>query len=122
MVREMDPDVVVQQVQTMDEYVDQAQAPTWFALSLIAIFGAIALILAFVGLYSVLAYVVRFFAIAQGTADAALGRVPPSLPMAARSLGRTAGGTLRAVHVPLIRASVGSALLLVFSPVFLPRR
>ncbi len=62
----------------------------------------------------VLAYCVRFFAIAQGTADAALGRVSPSLPMAARSLGRTAGGTLRSVHVPLIRASVGSALLLVF--------
>jgi iron(III) transport system permease protein len=62
----------------------------------------------------VLAYVVRFFAIAQGTADAALGRVSPSLPMAARSLGRTAGQTLRAIHVPLIRASVGSALLLVF--------
>ncbi|MBQ2260135.1 MAG: iron ABC transporter permease [Loktanella sp.] len=62
----------------------------------------------------VLAYVVRFFAIAQGTADAALGRVPPSLPMAARSLGRSAGGTLRAVHLPLVRASMGSALLLVF--------
>ena len=51
----------------------------------------------------VLAYVVRFFAIAQGTADAALGRVAPSLPMAARSLGRTAGGTLRAVHLPLVQ-------------------
>ncbi|WP_245820605.1 ABC transporter permease [Flavimaricola marinus] len=62
----------------------------------------------------VIAYFVRFFAVAQGTADAALGRVPPSLPMAARSLGRSAGGTLRAVHVPLMRASLGSALLLVF--------
>lgn len=62
----------------------------------------------------VIAYVVRFFAIAQGAADAALGRVPPSLPMAARSLGRTAGSTLRAVHLPLVRASIGSALLLVF--------
>ena len=62
----------------------------------------------------VLAYVIRFFAIAQGAADAALGRVPASLPMAARSLGRSAGQTLRAVHVPLMRASVGSALLLVF--------
>ena len=62
----------------------------------------------------ILAYVVRFFAIAQGTADAAFGRVSPSLPMAARSLGRSAGGTLRAVHLPLIRASIGSALLLVF--------
>lgn len=61
-----------------------------------------------------LAYVVRFFAIAQGTADAALARISPSLPMAARSLGRSAGGTLRAVHLPLARASLGSALLLVF--------
>ncbi len=62
----------------------------------------------------IVAYVVRFFAIAQGTADAALGRIAPSLPMAARSLGRTAGGTLRAIHLPLVRASIGSALLLVF--------
>ncbi|MGZ9810075.1 ABC transporter permease [Pseudoroseicyclus sp. H15] len=62
----------------------------------------------------VFAYCVRFFAIAQGAADAALGRVPPSLPMAARSLGRSKGQVLRAVHMPLIRASMGSALLLVF--------
>ena len=61
-----------------------------------------------------LAYVVRFFAIGQGTADAAFGRVPPSLPMAARALGRGPGATLREVHLPLMRASVGSALLLVF--------
>ncbi len=60
------------------------------------------------------AFVVRFFAVAQGTADAALARVSPSLPMAARSLGRTSGGALRAIHLPLIRASLGSALLLVF--------
>jgi iron(III) transport system permease protein len=62
----------------------------------------------------ILAYVVRFFAISQGTADAALARISPSVPMAARSLGRSAGGTLRAIHLPLARASLGSALLLVF--------
>lgn len=62
----------------------------------------------------VLAYSVRFFAIAQGAADAAMGRITPSLPMAARSLGRTARGTLLAVYLPLIRGSVGTALLLVF--------
>ena len=61
-----------------------------------------------------LAYVVRFFAVAQGAADAALGRVPPSLPMAARSLGESAAGTLRRVHLPIIRGTLGSALLLVF--------
>jgi len=60
------------------------------------------------------AYGVRFFAIAQGATDSAFGRVSPSLPMAARSLGQTAGGTLRRVYFPLIRGSVGTALLLVF--------
>ena len=62
----------------------------------------------------VLAYSVRFFAIAQGAADAAMGRVSPSLPMAARSLGRTQGQVLGQVYYPLIRGSVASALLLVF--------
>ncbi|MCV2873214.1 iron ABC transporter permease [Defluviimonas sp. WL0050] len=62
----------------------------------------------------VMAYFVRFFAIAQGATDAAFGRVSPSLPMAARSLGRTAGGTLREVYLPLMKGSVGTALLLVF--------
>ena len=62
----------------------------------------------------VLAYSVRFFAIAQGAADAAMGRVSPSLPMAARSLGRTQGQVLSQVYYPLIRGSIGSALLLVF--------
>ncbi|WGH77926.1 ABC transporter permease [Jannaschia ovalis] len=62
----------------------------------------------------VYAYTVRFFAIGQGAADAALGRIPPALPMAARSLGRGPLGTLRAVHLPLMRGSVAMALLLVF--------
>jgi len=62
----------------------------------------------------VLAYVVRFFAIAQGATDSAMGRIAPTLPLAARSLGRSAGGTLRAVHLPLIRGSVGVGLLIVF--------
>ncbi len=62
----------------------------------------------------VMAYVVRFFAIGQGAVDAAFGRIPPSLGLAARSLGRSPGATLRAVHLPLIRGSVLTALLLVF--------
>ncbi len=61
-----------------------------------------------------LAYLVRFFGIAQGALDAAFGRVSPSLPMAARSLGRTAGGALSAVYLPLMRGSVATALLVVF--------
>ena len=62
----------------------------------------------------VLAYCVRFFGIAQGAVDGAFGRVAPSLPLAARSLGRGPAGTLRAVYLPLMRGSVGTALLVVF--------
>ena len=62
----------------------------------------------------VYAYAVRFFAIAQGAVDAAMGRVSPNLPLAARALGQTAGGALRRVYVPIMRGSVAVALLLVF--------
>ena len=62
----------------------------------------------------VLAYCVRFFAIAQGAADAAMGRIPPNLALAARSLGRSRRQVLAQVYFPLIRGSIGSALLLVF--------
>jgi iron(III) transport system permease protein len=62
----------------------------------------------------VLSYVVRFFAIGQGAADAAMGRVSPNLAAAARSLGRSKGQTLAQIYYPLMRGSVASALLLVF--------
>lgn len=62
----------------------------------------------------VIAYSVRFFAISQGALEAALGRIPPSLPMAARSLGENQRGTLWRIHLPLIRGSMATALLLVF--------
>lgn len=84
---------------------DAIWAATGYDIGLVMTGSAFALILA---------YSVRFFAIAQGAADAALGRVSPSLPLAARSLGRTQTGTLKDVYLPLIKGSVGSALLLVF--------
>lgn len=62
----------------------------------------------------ILAYGVRFFGIAQGAVDSAFGRISPSLPMAARSLGRSARGALGAVYLPLMRGSVTTALLVVF--------
>jgi len=61
-----------------------------------------------------LAYMVRFFGVAQGAVESAFGRVSPSLPMAARSLGRGPGGALAAVYMPLMRGSVLTALLVVF--------
>ncbi|MDX1782230.1 MAG: iron ABC transporter permease [Thalassovita sp.] len=84
---------------------DGVEALTGYDIGLILTGSAVAL---------ALAYGVRFFAIAQGAADAAMGRISPSLPMAARSLGRTQGQVLSQIYAPLIRGSVGSALLLVF--------
>ena len=43
----------------MSEYVDRAMAPTRFSLVLIAVFGAVAAVLAAIGLYGVLATAVR---------------------------------------------------------------
>jgi iron(III) transport system permease protein len=62
----------------------------------------------------VLAYAVRFFAVAQGAVESAFGRVSPSLPLAARSLGRGPGGALASVYLPLMRGSVAVAMLVVF--------
>lgn len=72
------------------------------------------LILTGSGAAIVFAYMVRFFAIGQGAVDAAFTRISPSLPMAARSLGRNNRAVLREIFVPLMRGSVGSAMLLVF--------
>ena len=55
----VDPMIPVADVRTMQTLVRRSMAPTRFALTLIAIFGGIALILAVVGLYGVLSYVVR---------------------------------------------------------------
>ena len=55
----MDPSLAFANVRTMQSYVQQANAPTQFALMLIGVFAVVALVLASVGLYSVLAYIVR---------------------------------------------------------------
>ncbi len=62
----------------------------------------------------VLAYTLRFLAISAGAIDAGLARIPPSLDQAARSLGRSSGGALRQVHLPLLRPALAAAALLVF--------
>ena len=62
----------------------------------------------------VFAYVVRFFAIPQGALDSAMARVTPGMDMAARSLGKSRLGVLRQVHVPMIKGSMGTAMVLLF--------
>jgi iron(III) transport system permease protein len=62
----------------------------------------------------VCAYTIRFLAIGTGGIEAGLARIPPSLEQAARLLGETAGGTLRRVHLPLLRPAMAACALLVF--------
>lgn len=62
----------------------------------------------------VCAYVIRFLAISVGGLESGLARIPPSLEQASRLLGETPTGTLRRVHLPLLRPALGAAALLVF--------
>lgn len=62
----------------------------------------------------VFAYLVRFLALALNTVEAGLAKINRNLDDAARVLGRSPGGTLARVHVPLIWSSVLTAVILVF--------
>jgi iron(III) transport system permease protein len=62
----------------------------------------------------VAAYLIRFLAISIGGIEAGLARIPPSLEQAARLLGETPTGTLKRVHLPLLRPALGAAALLIF--------
>ena len=58
-VNRIDPQIPLGEVQPMQAFVDQAMAPTRFALALISVFATIAGVLAAVGLYGVLSTAVR---------------------------------------------------------------
>lgn len=62
----------------------------------------------------VYAYMARFLSVALHTVDSSLGKITTSMDDAARSLGHGAWGTLRRVHVPILRGSLLTAGLLVF--------
>ena len=53
-------------------------------------------------------------AIGAGGIEAGLANIPPSLDHAARTLGRSEAGTLRDVHLPIVRPAIAAAGLLVF--------
>ena len=51
---------------------------------------------------------------AHGAVDAGLAKITPSMDMAARTLGKGPGQTLRLVHMPMMRGSLLTAVILVF--------
>ncbi len=62
----------------------------------------------------VFGYLVRFVAIAIGSVESSMGKISPSLDMAARSLGQGTGGMLCRVHLPLVRRGLFAGAMLVF--------
>ncbi|WP_051903811.1 ABC transporter permease [Neorhizobium vignae] len=91
---------------TADRLVDQA-AIDWFGVSTGLLFiGS--------GAALIYAYTMRFLAISAGGIDAGLARIPLSLDQASRLLGQSSAGTLRHIHLPLSKAAITAAGLLVF--------
>lgn len=89
-----------------DNWLD-ARMETWFGVSTgLLITGSIWLMIA--------AYMIRFLAAAIGAYDSGLATVTPNIDAAARVLGRTEWGTVRRVHLPILKPSLLTALLIVF--------
>jgi iron(III) transport system permease protein len=62
----------------------------------------------------VAAYTIRFMAAALNTYDGGQASLHPHMDAVARTLGATPGGLVRRVHLPILRSSVLTALLIVF--------
>ncbi|MBT6553164.1 MAG: iron ABC transporter permease [Gammaproteobacteria bacterium] len=60
------------------------------------------------------AYMVRFLAVSLQTVESGLGKIKPSMDDAARSLGYRPRETLFKIHMPLMKGSLLTALLIVF--------
>ncbi|MBB2672982.1 UNVERIFIED_ORG: iron(III) transport system permease protein [Rhizobium etli] len=89
-----------------DQFIDRA------ALSLFGV--STGLLLMGSGAAVIYALIVRFLAISAGGIEAGLSRISLSLDHASRSLGQSTAGTLRYVHLPLSKAAISAAALLVF--------
>jgi ABC-type antimicrobial peptide transport system permease subunit len=106
-IRDIDPNQPVQQVTTMEEIVNQTLAPQQFSALLLGVFAAAALVLASIGIYSVLSYIVRGrrreigirAALGAGTGDVlrlviAEGLTPASIGIGIGIAGALAAGAL----------------------------
>ncbi|WP_198086943.1 iron ABC transporter permease [Variovorax sp. E3] len=85
-----------------------------FDAALATAFGWQGLPLMGAGVVLVVACAIRFLAMPVGGIEAGLARIPPAIEQASRLLGETTGGTLRRVHLPLLRPALAAGALLVF--------
>ena len=90
----------------LDNFID-GLARDWFGVSTGLLLTGTLFVLMF-------AYQVRFLAVSLQTVEAGLGRVTQSMDEAARSLGYRAQEVVLAVHLPILRGSLLTAMLLVF--------
>lgn len=86
----------------------------WIDTAVAKIFGGSGLFLMGSMAALVCAYAIRFLAISTGALEAGLARIPPSLEQASRLLDESSTGTLRRVHLPLLRPALAASALLVF--------
>ncbi len=90
----------------LDQFINKS-AMAWFGVSTGLIFMGS-------GAALIYAYTTRFLAISAGGIEAGLSRIPLSFDHASRTLGQSASGTFRHVHLPLSKAALTAAALLVF--------
>ena len=91
----------------------------WLDHSLIALFERLGwhspgLILSGSLVALLFAYTVRFLAVALGSVQSGLEKIKPSLDHAGRSMGHSPWAIISKIHVPLMRSSILTAVLIVF--------
>jgi iron(III) transport system permease protein len=62
----------------------------------------------------VLTYTIRFLAMSINGTEAGYAKISENIDHAARSLGESSFGTLRKIHLPMLRPTLGAAAILVF--------
>ena len=62
----------------------------------------------------IFAYLVRFLAVSINTVEAALEKIKPEMDEVAKTAGMSHVSIMRRIHVPIMRGSLLTALLLVF--------
>ena len=62
----------------------------------------------------IIAYLVRFLAVALNSVESGLNSIRPNMDQAARSLGQSPLNVLTKIHLPIMRGSIFTGLLIVF--------